>query len=397
MHTSRDAGDAGGGGSVQYHSSRHCSSQCPRLTRGHRRIEDEENYENITFPPYSPYSDDTDDNSPCTQEKARIFDENFVPSFYTLLSISGILGNGLVMVVLLSNKQKIQSTNVFILHLAASDILLAITLPFWAVQATFGWIFGEIWCKIIASFFKVNFYAGTFLLTCISCDRYLSIVFAVQIYKKHRLHLVYWSCLIVWIFSFFLCIPDAIYYSATFDARTNTTECQAFFPLTLSKSWKAGMAFLYHIVGFLLPFAGMLFCYSHIVITLLRSQGFKKHKALRLIIAVVVAFFLCWTPYNIVALVDTINMLNDTKSTCGFNDQIDIALSITSGLCYFHSCLNPVLYAFIAVNFRSNLAELLSRWGLCSHFVARNIKRGQSSTKSFTWSESGDTSFSGIN
>ncbi|XP_068099121.1 C-X-C chemokine receptor type 3 [Hyperolius riggenbachi] len=358
-------------------------------------MEDEMSYdENTTFK-YIPYFDD-DDYTPCSHEEIKLFDQHFVPVFYSLLFIFGLLGNGLVMVVMLGTRQKLQSTDMFILHLAVADILLATTLPFWAVQATFGWIFGEAVCKIVFSIFKINFYAGTFLLACISCDRYLSIVFAVQIYKKQRQKLVHWSCLVVWSLCTLLSIPDLIYYTVTFEPRTNMTECQADFPIGTSTAWKASLAFLYHILGFLLPLIGMLFCYIHIVITLLKSQGFKRHKALRLIVAVVVAFFLCWTPYNIVAFMDTIRMLGGLDGKCKVLQNIDIALSITSGLCYFHSCLNPLLYVFIGAKFRNNLAELLSRARVSPRWVPGVSKSRPSSTKSFTWSESGDTSLSGI-
>ncbi|XP_018416826.1 PREDICTED: C-X-C chemokine receptor type 3-like [Nanorana parkeri] len=355
----------------------------------------EVDFENITFG-YSPYSD-IEDVTPCNQEETKIFDKRFVPAFYSIMFILGLLGNSLVIVVMLAQrKQKIQSTDMFILHLAVADILLAVTLPFWAVQTTSGWIFGEASCKIVASVFKINFYAGTFLLACISSDRYFSIVFAVQIYKKHRLHHVHLSCLVVWITCILLCIPDAYFYSVNFEARTNMTECEPFFPQFASKKWKVGMSFLYHICGFLLPFTSMLFCYSHIVITLLKSKGFKKQKALRLIIAVVMAFFFCWAPYNVVAFVDTLNMLGSFEANCSFQKNIDIALSITSGLCYFHSCLNPVLYVFIGEKFRSNLAELLVHTRMCPYLAAKFVRRRTPSTRSSTWSDSGDTSLSGI-
>ncbi|XP_063797693.1 C-X-C chemokine receptor type 3-like [Pseudophryne corroboree] len=350
-------------------------------------------FDNSTFA-YSAYSD-SEDVTPCSQEENKIFDQSFVPAFYSLLFLAGILGNGLVMTVLLPNRQKMQSTDIFILHLALADLLLVATLPFWAVQTTLGWVFGQVLCKIVASIFKINFYAGTFLLTCISFDRYLSIVYAVQVYKRHRMDLVHWSCFIVWCLCFILSIPDAMYYSVSLESRINMTVCEPFFPISTSRHWKVALTFLFHIMGFLLPLVGMLYCYSHIILTLLNSQGFKKQKALRLIIAVVVAFFLCWSPYNIAAFIDTVKMLQ-LNSSCDFETKIDIALSVTSGLCYFHSCLNPVLYAFIGTKFKSNLAEMFSNTRLCPQFVAQYVKRRQPSTRSSTRSDSGDTSLSGV-
>ncbi|XP_044149467.1 C-X-C chemokine receptor type 3-like isoform X1 [Bufo gargarizans] len=350
-------------------------------------------YENITFA-YSAISYGADFDI-CLHEENKIFDQIFLPTFYSILFIAGMLGNGLVMLVMLTNRQKMQSTDVFIVHLALADMLLVSTLPFWAAQATFGWVFGEGLCKIVASVFKINFYAGTFLLVCISIDRYLSIVYAVQVYNKHKKNHVHWSCLTVWCLCIIMCIPDAIYYSVSFESRINMTTCEPFYPENHSKSWKVATTFLFQILVFLLPLIGMLFCYTHIIIRLLRSQKFKKERAIRLIIAVVVAFFLCWTPYNIVAFLDMFTLL-DIINDCTTTNNLDFALSITSCICYLHCCLNPILYAFIGAKFKNNMFNLISKTRLCPQIVAKHLIRRQTSTKSSTWSSSGDTTMSGI-
>ncbi|XP_056398524.1 C-X-C chemokine receptor type 3-like isoform X2 [Hyla sarda] len=352
-----------------------------------------EDLENMTFP-YEPYSD-SEDYSACFYKENRIFDQIFLPTFYSILFAAGILGNGLVILVMLTNKQKMQSTDVFIVHLALADMLLVSTLPFWAAQVTMGWIFGDALCKLIASLFKINFYAGTFLLACISIDRYLSIVYAVQIYKKHNKNRVHWSCFVVWTLCIIMCIPDAMYYTASFDSHVNMSTCEPFYPENQSKSWKMTTTLSFQIFVFLLPLFGMLFCYSHIIITLLRSQGFKKQRAMRLIIAVVVTFFLCWTPYNIVAFLDMLTLV-EINNDCNFTSNIDFALTVTSCICYLHCCLNPILYAFFGAKFKSNLYELMSKSRLCPRFIATHVKRRQTSSKSFNWSSSGDTTMSGI-
>ncbi|XP_077115938.1 C-X-C chemokine receptor type 3-like isoform X1 [Ranitomeya variabilis] len=350
-------------------------------------------YDNITFQ-YSDVSD-SEDYGICLHEENKIFDQIFLPTFYSILFIAGMLGNGLVILVMLTNKLKMQSTDVFIVHLALADMLLVSTLPFWAAQTTQGWIFGKALCKIVASLFKINFYAGTFLLACISIDRYLSIVYAVQIYKKNKKKHVHWSCLAVWFLCLIFCIPDALYYTVSFESRTNFSSCDPYYPEGHAKTWKITTTILFQIFVFLLPLIFMLFCYSHIIITLMRSQGFKKQRAMRLIIAVVVAFFLCWTPYNIVAFFDMLTLL-EIVNDCTVTSNIDFALSITSCICYLHCCLNPILYAFIGAKFKNNLLELFSKTRLCPRFVAKHVKRRQTSSKSFTWSSSGDTTVSGI-
>ncbi|MEE6522615.1 hypothetical protein FKM82_021224, partial [Ascaphus truei] len=353
----------------------------------------EEFYENNSTYDYQNYSESAS-LTPCSLQQTKAFDQSFLPAFYSLLFVLGLLGNVLVLVVLLRNKRGLQSTDMFILHLAVADILLVLTLPFWAAQAVSGWHFGSVMCKIVGSLFKVNFYAGIYLLACISCDRYLSIVYAVQIYKKHRSHLVHWSCLVVWCLCVLLSLPDIVFFQVMHEYRANMTECQHQFPSHTSTSWRLALTFLYQVLGFLLPLCGMLYCYTHIALTLLRSQGFKKHRALRVIIALVLSFFLCWAPYNIAALMNTLSILQIFARDCRLESHIDIALSVTSGLCYFHCCLNPVLYAFIGVKFKNKFIELLNYSGcICPQFLEKYVK---SQARSSTWSESADTSQSGI-
>ncbi|KAE8593695.1 hypothetical protein XENTR_v10019272 [Xenopus tropicalis] len=339
-------------------------------------------------------SSESNDVAPCDLQTTIIFDRSFLPAFYSILFLLGILGNVLVMVVLLQNRKRLQSTDIFLLHLALADILLVVTLPFWATQAVSGWLFGNVLCKTVASIFKINFYACTFLLVCISCDRYLAIVYAVQVYKKHRTNLVHWSCLFVWCLCVGLSVPDMVHFQVAYEPRTNVTECQPVFGSSNFKTWRVSMAFLYHIVGFLLPLCFMLYCYTHIIHTLFQTHGFKKQRALRVIITVVVAFFLCWTPYNIVALLDTLNLLHVLADNCTIDSNIDIALSVTSGLCYFHSCLNPLLYAFVGAKFKKKLVELLSKLSCICPQIVKNYIKHSPSAKSSTWSESGETSIS---
>lgn len=75
----------------------------------------------------------------------------------------------------------------------------------------------------------------------------------------------------------------------------------------LSQVWPTGSRFLeawiilnYEIVVLKLSSAIMIFCYSCSMDQLWRgTQGFKKQKAFKIVMAAVVVFFLCWTLYNI--------------------------------------------------------------------------------------------------
>ncbi|XP_062847930.1 C-X-C chemokine receptor type 3.1 [Trichomycterus rosablanca] len=286
------------------------------------------------------------------------FEKIFIPILYSLALVFGLLGNGLVLVVLIQKRRTWSVTDVFILNLSVADLLLLITLPLWAVDAAVGWNFSDGLCKLAGATFRVNFYCGIFLLACISLDRYFSVVHAVQMYSRRRPWLVHLSCLAVWIFCLLLSIPDWIHLQVSKDSRRGgKSECTP----TYLPEWRLALRTLYHVLGFFLPAVVMLYCYTRILLRLqLGSQGAQKQRAVRVILVLVIAFFLSWTPYNIVLLADTI-YTNQTgnSTTCGTTTLLDIAITVTSTWGYLHCCVNPVLYAFVGVKFRRHLLDLI--------------------------------------
>ncbi|XP_074837601.1 C-X-C chemokine receptor type 3-like [Carettochelys insculpta] len=361
--------------------------------------EDEFSYllENISASPdYYNESNTCCSLPPCTFQSLQAFESVFLPIFYSLLFPLGLCGNCMVLLVMLQCKQSLAGTDMFILHLAIADTLLVVTLPFWAVQAVHGWVFSTSTCKLIGSIFKINFYSSIFFLVCISFDRYLSIVHAVHMYKRKKSQLMVASCLVVWGVCILLTIPDFLYLAVKLDRRLNTTSCSLEFTSGTSLSWKVALRLCYHLLGFFLPLAAMLYCYICIIHTLLRSQGFHKHKAMRVIFAVVAVFFLCWTPYHLALLVTTLIDLGLVARDCTWEARLDIALSVTASLGYFHCGLNPLLYAFIGIKFRSKVLEQLGRLGCVSRdFLRRHLPR-LSQLRDSTWSETTEASYSGL-
>lgn len=242
---------------------------------------------------------------------------------------------------------------------------------------------------------QVNFYCGIFLLACISLDRYLSIVHATQMYSRKKSWVVHASCIVVWILSVLLSIPDWIFLQDVGDKeRGIKTMCirnYYKFGKEAVYRWRLASRLLYHIVGFLLPSAILVFCYACILRQLrCGTQGLQKQKAFRVIMAVVVVFFLCWTPYNITLIVDTLHW-NSNNDTCGVRTSLEMAKLVTSTLGYLHCSLNPILYAFVGVKFRRQLLHILGSLG-CKLKTSARFQSAVSSRRSSLWSESGDTS-----
>ncbi|XP_059195411.1 C-X-C chemokine receptor type 3-like [Centropristis striata] len=348
---------------------------------------------------YGNSSDDyycCDEGDLCDLKEGVQFEAVFIPVLYTVAFVVGVLGNAVLLGVLIQSRKAWSVTDTFILHLGVADVLLLVTLPLWAAQAaqTQGWTFGTPLCKITGAVFTINFYCGIFLLACISLDRYMSIVHATQMYSRKKPWVVQVSCLAVWLFSLLLSIPEWIYLEAVKDERRQKSECIRnyfkFNPETVGV-WRLASRLLYHSVGFLLPSAVLIFCYSCILRRLrFGSQGLQKQKAFRVIIAVVVVFFICWTPYNITLMVDTFHT-NNSSDTCGVRTSLEKAKIITSSIGYLHCSLNPILYAFVGVKFRRQLLDILRSLG-CKLKTTAILHSVGTSRRTSIWSESGDTS-----
>lgn len=221
-------------------------------------------------------------------------------------------------------------------------------------------------------------------------------------YSRRKPWVVHASCMVAWLFSFLLSISDMIFLEAVEDNRQNTTKCVPNYlsghwseepprdgPRQQSRWWLASRL-TYHLVGFLLPSAVMVFCYSCILRRLrCGSQGLQKQRAIRVIVTVVAVFFLCWTPYNITLMVDTLQS-SRSYNECGAKTSLAKAMTVTSSVGYLHCSLNPILYAFVGVKFRRQLLVLLSALG-CKVKTSR-LHSTVSSRRSSVWSESAETS-----
>uniref|UniRef100_A0A3B4U2S6 C-X-C chemokine receptor type 2 n=1 Tax=Seriola dumerili TaxID=41447 RepID=A0A3B4U2S6_SERDU len=314
---------------------------------------------NSTFPP----DDDGPSSAPCHVN---------VPGFsglgltitYIIVFVFSIVGNSIVVYVVCCMKQGRASTDIYLMHLAVADLLFCLTLPFWAVDVHSGWIFGNFMCKLLSGFQEASVYSGVFLLACISVDRYFAIVRATRVLSSHHL-LVKVVCGVVWLVAGLLSLPVAIQRESFAAEDLGRTICFENLTGNTGDQWRVSMRILRHTMGFFLPLVVMTVCYSWTVVTLFHTRSQQKHKAMRVILAVVLAFILCWLPYNVTVLIDTL-IQGGLSEVCDTRYRVEVMLNVTQVLAFMHCAVNPVLYAFIGEKFRNQLLLALYKHGLIS-------------------------------
>lgn len=301
--------------------------------------------------------------------------------FYVIVFLLAIPGNLVVGLVIGTSKQRLNPSDLYLLHLAIADLLQAITLPFWATSVMQGWVFGDVMCKIVTITQELSFYSSILFLTCISMDRYMVIVWAMEARKVDQQVVSWGLCAAVWMIGGLLSLPG-LFSSSFFSKNANHTVCGLKYDPSSADDWRLATRVLRHALGFVIPLIVMVPCYAVTVQRLFHVRGgFQRQRAMRLIICVVVAFLLCWMPYHVAVMADTFFRAKIVPYGCPERMAVDQAMFATQSLGLLHSCVNPVLYAFVGEKFRKRLLQKLGKVGLLKKTTVSRTSRSSVSSE----------------
>ncbi|CAJ1048973.1 leukotriene B4 receptor 1-like [Xyrichtys novacula] len=262
----------------------------------------------------------------------------------------GAPGNLLVIWTILRYVKQRSHTVVLILHLAAADLLVLITLPLWIYSLTYSWVLGEASCQILVYVVSVCMFSSIFFITLMSVERFLAIChpFAMMRWKtKTTMN----RCLIfLWFLALLLGVPSLL--TEPLDGSEGTDQC---FIKEFSSTTQAVILWcLETILGFVIPLIVLSVCYSLVTAQMRKMSFNSKQKSMRLVHSVVIAFILCWMPYHVINTIDLFCILRpDTEHECVPEGVIFMG----GALAFISSSVNPVLYALFARNFQGSLEE----------------------------------------
>ncbi|XP_028984517.1 C-C chemokine receptor type 1-like [Betta splendens] len=299
--------------------------------------------ENISFP------------SPCETDDLQSFGQVFLPTLYSLVFVIGSIGNGLVVCVLAKHRNQNNLTDISLLNLAVSDLLFVFTLPFYAHFSVVGeWTFGSPMCRFVSFFHYIGFFSSTFFMILVTLDRYVIIMHAHTVARYRSWSATVALSLVVWLLSVCASLPPLIFSKVT--NETGGVSCGYDQDAEERHPY---IPFAINILGLLLPLTVMVACYCRILPTLVNMRSAKKHRVVRLIVCIVVAFFLFWAPYNVCILM---KFMRTQQTQCRSDISLRMALTVTETVAYTHCCLNPIIYAFVGQKFMKRAAHLLRKW-----------------------------------
>ncbi|XP_066538415.1 C-C chemokine receptor type 5-like [Hoplias malabaricus] len=311
----------------------------------------------INFDDY--YGYDEEQGTPCNNGNVKDFGRVFLPTLYSIVFIVGFIGNGLVAYVLIKYRERSNMMDVCLLNLAMSDLLFLISLPFWAHYAAMNqWTFGNFMCKAVTSFYMLGFYGSIFFMILMTVDRYVVIVHAhASLFSQHHSAKAGMGLAgFMWLLSLMASLPTMIFSEEK--KESNRSTCKSEYPP--DTYWRQFSYIELNIISLILPLSVMVFCYSQIIPTLYHMRSQKKHKSIRLIIVLIIVFFVFWTPYNVVTFLFLLHHTGHLQS-CEWQQNLGLSMQWVETIAFSHCCLNPIIYAFVGQKFRRLVVKALKQ------------------------------------
>lgn len=293
---------------------------------------------------------------------------------YTVILVTGVVGNICTCVVIARNKYMHTATNYYLFSLAISDLLLLILgLPqeMYLLWQRYPYVFGEFFCIFRGLTSETSTNASILTITCFTVERYLAICHPLRAHTMSKLSRAVMAIVIIWVLSALCAIPLAIQFGIVHVFCTLKTPLSHAFEIS---------TFLF----FILPMTLITVLYVFIGVKLRRPSGLDRSEpascssngvksqlkrsakgssqssrraVVKMLVAVVVAFFICWAPFHAQRL-----MAIYVKKPTATDRKVYDVLNYISGVSYYFSAtINPILYSILSLKFRQAFKDTITR------------------------------------
>ncbi|XP_072514790.1 neuropeptide FF receptor 1 like 3 [Salminus brasiliensis] len=323
---------------------------------------------------------------------------------YLFIFLLCMIGNGVVCLIVLRNRHMWTVTNVFILNLSISDLLVGIfCIPTTLVDNLItGWPFSDVMCKLSGLVQGTSVCASVFTLVAIAVDRFRCIVYPFK--PKLTLLVAKATIGMIWLLALVIMFPSALMLTVEQERGHFTVHNDNYnlsYPLySCYETWPdPQMRKVYTTVLFahiyLVPLILIILMYGRIGAKLYSTTVLvnidqadaaphgkcpvsqRKIKVIKMLIVVALLFMLSWLPLW------TLMLLTDYARPEG--DQLELLTGyifpFSHWLAFANSSVNPIIYGYFNENFKRGFRAVCQQTSCCS--------RGRRSRLGFKRSERG--------
>ncbi|KAH3728463.1 hypothetical protein DPMN_054420 [Dreissena polymorpha] len=244
--------------------------------------------------------------------------------------------------------------------------VLALPPELYTYWEAYPWQLGQVFCIIKSYIQELTSYASVLTIAAFTIERYLAICHPMTLQVLNHPTRAVKLLIIQWIVAVISAFPYALYTRTFYFVYRN--ESSEPIPDSLicnvPNEHRETMTYFFQIstfVFFVYPMSVILIMYILIGLKLRKSNPVPhdrnnavvqaRKSVIKMLVAVVVAFFLCWAPFHAQRLM-TLYIKSDEWTP--FLMTIQTHLFLISGVLYFvSSSINPFLYNAMSKNYRN--------------------------------------------
>ncbi|CAI9547811.1 unnamed protein product, partial [Staurois parvus] len=278
----------------------------------------------------------------------------FVPGVYTaVFCLSLPLNIAAALIFLIKIKVK-KPAVVYMLNLTIADLLFVCMMPFNILYRFSGnnWRAGEALCHIVIAAFYFNMYSSILLITSMSVDKFLAVIYPIQSLSWRSMTRAWIICFFIWLISIASTVPLFITQQIFYIDILAITTCH-----DVRNDKEVGSFYRYYFstftaLFFFLPLIITAFCYAATIKRLSSSKmgnTDRKKQAVVLAIIVLCIFVICFGPANLIFFVHNLQIANTPAS------KLYLAYLVCTAISSVSTTLNPLLYFVASSKFQSIL------------------------------------------
>ncbi|XP_049878431.1 neuropeptides capa receptor-like [Pectinophora gossypiella] len=304
-----------------------------------------------------------------------------------VIFLTGVVGNVCVCVVIVRHPGLHTATNYYLFSLAVSDLLLLLFgLPndlsvYWH---QYPYSLGVVFCKLRALISEAATYVSVLTISAFSLERYLAICHPLHLYAMAGLTRASRIILVLWLISILCASPLALYTDISYrdyPPNSGKPSLESAFCALMAPS---PLLELSSIFFFFVPAVLILCLYVRMGLHIRSTRVMEKTKSLlnghvhgetrqaksrkaiiRMLAAVVIAFFVCWAPFHVQRVFYIYGY-----ALPQFHVINEHLFNVAGALYYVSATVNPILYNVMSGRYRIAFQETL----LCRRMQRRDSR-----------------------
>jgi len=294
---------------------------------------------------------------------------------YSLILVVSLVGNSLIVLIVYKTSTLRKPINMLIANMAFSDLLYPIfMLPVRLADLHVGsWLIGgtlgQALCKIHAFLAEISMLVSIQSLVLITADRYAAVVVPL---RSPLISRKVCRCLIVgtWILAALFFWP--LLFRNNLVEYQEEKRCMNQWEVIFGDKSSFGIYLLsLAILFFYIPFVVLMILYSIILIKLKKQahpgeqsasaeeQRIKRNRnVLKMTVAIVVAFFICWIPFFI-----NVAIFNFVPTKTWYSCKLRVSHNVAMFMAFTYCAINPIICLTFTSNYRQALRRLVNCCG----------------------------------